>query len=39
MAATCANTWPKKTWADEIHMDACSSNRELVREVVRLNTR
>jgi hypothetical protein len=29
----------QKTWADEVHMDACSSNRELVREVVRLNTR
>lgn len=28
-----------KSWADEIHVDSCASNRELVREVVRLNTR
>jgi len=28
-----------KSWADEIHQDSCASNRELVREIVRLNTR
>jgi hypothetical protein len=29
----------EKPWADEIHLNTCAANRELVREVVRLGSR
>jgi hypothetical protein len=29
----------QKSWADEIHLQACAAHRELLREIVRLNGR
>ncbi len=29
----------KKAWADEIHLESCAAHREMMREIVRLNSR